>query len=119
MPIQVGLALMLSACTSVNVLGAQPARFQQIGTLRLAPVNGETTSVILSQGVGLAPSRSGLTLGYSREMTISFSGPSDCRVVIVTDKSTDLAALREILNDMNEKGGKTCAFTKDGKAIAP
>jgi hypothetical protein len=40
-------------------------------------------------------------------------------VVIVTDKSTDLAALREILNDVNKNGGKTCAFTKDGKSIAP
>jgi len=115
----VGVVSILCACTSVSVHGARPSSFQRIGTLKLAPVDGEFASVVLSQGVGLAPSRSGVTIGYSRETTISFSSLNDCRVVIVTDKSTDLTALRDILRDLNQTGGKTCAFTKDGKVVAP
>lgn len=114
-----GLVPFLCACSSITVQGAKPLRVQQIGTLRLAPVEGETASVVMSQGLGLIPGRGGVTLGYSRETTISFSDARDCRVVILADRSTNLAALREILGDINQAGGKTCAFTKDGKPVAP
>ncbi len=114
-----GLVPLLCACSSITVQGAKPLRVQLIGTLRLAPVEGEAASVVVSQGLGLIPGRGGVTLGYSRETTISFSSAHDCRVVILADRSTNLAALREILGDINQAEGKTCAFTKDGKPVEP
>jgi hypothetical protein len=87
----------LSACTIVQVQGADPSTSVHFGVLRLDPAPGARSVSYRIRGVGLVPSLNGATLGIAREDVVLAYHPEDCRIVLF-DWPTE-PTLRQLLAD--------------------
>ena len=75
-------ATALSACTTVQVVGAKPLpRLWAFAPIRLAPDPSTPVLLVTSRGLGLVPGNNGLTLGYRSETWALVSDPNQCRVI--------------------------------------
>jgi hypothetical protein len=76
------LSVALTACTIVQVQGANPSTSVHFGVLKIEPTPGARSISYRIRGVGLVPSLNGATLGVAREDVVLAYRPEDCRIVL-------------------------------------
>jgi hypothetical protein len=82
--------LAVSACTTIEVEGAQRVVQRRFGVLAVVP-DGDAQAVVLrTRGFGLVPSANGVTVGYRRETAAYFYEPTQCRVVLFPENQAEV-----------------------------
>jgi len=71
-----------TGCTIINIEGGQPARAVRLGLLRVEPAAGADLMVVKTKGIGLVPSRSGVTFGLLNETMAVAYDRSRCQVIV-------------------------------------
>lgn len=111
--------MLLAGCTIVRVEGSGDVRVRAYpGVLRIVP-DAQKQDVVAYRvrGIGLVPTRNGLTLGWAAEDAALMDDLSRCRILLFTlPKGEEAAEWRRLLagrDDICVAGGKSHAPNED------
>ena len=99
---------LLSACTVIQVNGPVRATYVKMGVVRIEAANMEQTLVLRTEGFGLVPGISGLTLGYSRETVAAIGDSAPCRLILFSPSVTALQSLDKLAAARGKKIDSIC-----------
>lgn len=87
--------LLLQACTSITVHGANGVTRDRYFGLRLVHDDSNAPLVLQSRSYGLDLTSDGLTLGYADRVRVSVKDAKDCHAIFILSNETQIQALKE------------------------